>query len=114
LQVIRKRSQTVVEGFLKLSSGRFHGALDPCGGFQQVGTADISDKNEIACRQRNGLIRPASQIRDEIAQMLRCVARGVDRLDANIADQEMIAMLEEMRVGPLGRPPIRPIRCAFR
>ena len=79
LQIIRKRSQTVVEGFLQLPSATFHGAFDACDGFQQVGTPDISDKNEIACRQRKRLIRPASQIRDEITQMLRCVARGVDR-----------------------------------
>jgi hypothetical protein len=87
LQIIRKRRH-----FLRLPSAKFHGAFDACGGFQQVGTPDISDKNEIACRQRNRLIRPASQIRDEITQMLRCVARGVDRLDANIADHETIAM----------------------
>ena len=95
---------------MQFSGGRRHGAFDACGGFRQVGTADISNKNEIAGQQRNGLIRPASQIRDEIVQVLRCVARGVDCLDANIADHEMIAMLEEMRVRPLGRPPIRPIR----
>jgi hypothetical protein len=95
---------------LKLSGGGFHCSfLGDCG-FKKVRTTHIADKDEIACDQRHRLVCPASQISNQIAQVLWRMAGRVNHLDADLANHELIAVLEKMCVRSPSRPPVSPIR----
>jgi hypothetical protein len=71
------------------------------------------DEDEIAAQQRDRLVRPAAEVGDQEAQVLRRVACGEQRLELDVADFETIAVFQEAGLGIPFRPFELPVRAAF-
>ena len=87
---------------LELTPGaRFGRAHHPGGGFQQVGAADIADKEEITGKDPHGLVG-ASRVGDHEGDVFRCVAGGVQYIYLDIANHPAIAILNQYHIRLMG------------
>ena len=57
----------------------FHHAHHAGRSFQQVGSADVADEDEVATGQCNEVLGAAAGVTNQIAQMLRCMSLACER-----------------------------------
>ena len=93
---------------------RLHDTDDSGRSFQQVGPTDVADEDEIAAGQRDEVLCTAAGVTNEIAQVLRCMAGRVNRLEFDEPHRELIVMAEQP-VGILAveQPLVLPVRATL-
>jgi hypothetical protein len=88
--------------------------MTPCRLFQQVGTSEIADKDEIAGHHADGLIGATAVIHDGVAHVLGRMSRGVQYREPDIAHAELVAVMHQMmRIRGAQQPLIPPVGSAF-
>ena len=108
LEMIRKRlepRQTPVE----LPGSRLRGVGDPGRLLQQIGAAHVADEDEVAGDHPDRLGRRGA-VGDHEDQVLRGVARRVNRLNRDVADGDRVAIREHRDVG-VGPESVLPVPC---
>ena len=78
--------------------GALEAGVDPAGGLvEQVRAADVADEDEVAGQEEAGRLGGRAVGHQE-RQVLGGVARGVDRLDAQVADRDDVVVVERLVV----------------
>ena len=97
LDVVRQGQELVPQAGEELL-GAFEAGVDAAGCLvQQVRAAQVAGEDEVAGEQVAGLVAERA-VGDQEGQVLGGVARGVDGLDADVADGDLVAVVEAFAV----------------
>src|SRR5262249_61520563 len=107
----RVRSETL-ERRKALARSRCHGAGHAGGPLQQVGTPNVTGKNEISRKGTYRVLR-SRFIGQKKGQMFRRVSRRVHNIETNFSGADLIAMAYELHSRFAGED-ILPVFAAFR
>jgi hypothetical protein len=93
LDVVREREEVVAQAGEE-ALGAAEAGVDEAGRLvEQVGAADVADEHEVAGEEEAGMLGGGA-VGHEERQVLRRVARGVDGLQADVADPDLAAVVE--------------------
>src|SRR5690349_14794648 len=83
---------------MKLTSAGVGAADHSRSGLEKVRPADRADEDEVAGEDPHCLVGPATFVRKNEREMLRSVAWGVERRELHLADAELVAVLQQLRM----------------
>ena len=94
LHVVGEGEELGLEAVEHAARARLGGSLDAGGFLEEVGAAHIAHEDEVAGEEEHGLVRGGA-VGDEEGDVLGGVAGGVDHPDADVADADLVAVLDE-------------------
>lgn len=107
LDVVGKGQELVPQAGEELR-GAFEAGIDSAGCLiEQVRPAQVTGEDEVAGEQVAGMVAERT-VGDQERQVFRCVPGGVDGLDADIAESELVAVVE-----PFAVELVLPVRASF-
>src|SRR4051812_26139064 len=86
------------QGSEEIARRGLHAARDSGSALEEVGTANIANKNKIS-GQRADCVVAALEIGNEEGEMLRRMSRGMQRVDAYAPDGDLRAVLQPACIG---------------
>ena len=105
LKELRQAAELPLNRRKLCARGGFHHADHSGRALEQVRAANIADEDEVTAGQRDEIFCAGARVTNEIAQVLRRVARRVDRAEFDVPDRKLIAVTQEaMRIAALQQP----------
>ena len=101
-------------GVVETARGGLHFARVSRGGFEEVGTAEIADEDEVARYHAHGFGGAAPAVGDHEADVLGSVAGSVHRPDIDPAYDEAVPVAQQGDPVAVLRPLVLPVRSALR